>query len=90
MYLKWGTVGEKEEGMGRKGGGVLGYIQPGIGVDGNSRHNSQEGFQVSKRGVQGIRIGISKQKGIIKGIGHTPPYIYRANRVYIVLIKDCV
>jgi hypothetical protein len=21
MYLKWGTVGEREEGMGRKGGG---------------------------------------------------------------------
>jgi hypothetical protein len=87
MYLKWGTVGEGEKGMGRKGGSV--YSQPGIRVDWNSRHNTEEGFQVSKRGVQGIRVGISKQKGIIERIGACTS-IYHANRVYIVLIKDCV
>jgi hypothetical protein len=78
MYFKWGTVGEGKKGTGRKGKGKGGgsvYSQPGIRVDGESHHNSEEGFQVSKRGVQGIRIGISKQKGIIKGIGHAPPYI---------------
>jgi hypothetical protein len=70
----WGREkGNGEETEGGKGGSV--YSQPGIGVDGKSHHNSEEGFQVSKRGVQGIRIGISKQKWIIKGIGHAPPYI---------------
>ncbi len=64
--------------MGRRGGGSV-YSQPGIRVDGNSRHDSEEGFQVSKRGDQGIRIGISKQKGIIKRIG-------ACTSVYIVLI----
>ncbi len=82
MHLRRGTVGEGEKGMGRKGGGSV-HSQPGIRVDGNSRHDSEEGFQVSKRGVQGIRIGISKQKGIIKRIG-------ACTSVYIVLIKDCV
>jgi hypothetical protein len=38
MHLKWGTVGEGEKGMGRRGGGSV-YSQPGIGVDGNSRHD---------------------------------------------------
>jgi hypothetical protein len=85
--LSRGTVGEGEKGMGRKGGSV--YSQPGIRVDRNSRHNAEEGFQVSKRGVQGIRVGISKQKGIVKRIGACTS-VYHANRVYIVLIKDCV
>jgi hypothetical protein len=40
-----------------------------------SHHDMKEGFQVSKRGVQGTRGGISKQRGIIKGVGHAPPYI---------------
>jgi hypothetical protein len=88
MYLKWGTVGKGEKGMGRKGGGSV-YSQPGIRVDRNSRHDTEEGFQVSKRGVQGIRVGIYKQKGIIKRIGACTS-IQRANHVYIVLIKDCV
>jgi hypothetical protein len=55
MNLRRGTVGEREKGMGRKGGGSV-YSQPGIRVDGNSRHDTEEGFQVSKRGVQGIRV----------------------------------
>jgi hypothetical protein len=88
MYLKWGTVGEGEKGMGRRGGGSV-YSQPGFRVDGNSRHDTKEGFQVSKRGVQGIRVGISKQKGIIKRIGACTS-VYHANHVYIMLIKDCV
>jgi hypothetical protein len=88
MYLKWGTIGEREEGMGRKGGGSV-YSQPGIRVDGNSRHDTEEGVQVSKRGVQRIRVGISKQKGIIQRIGACTS-VDHANHVYIVLIKDCV
>jgi hypothetical protein len=64
MYLKWGSVGDREEGMGRKEGGLV-YSQPGIRVDGNLCHDTEEGVQVSKRGVQGIRLEISKQKGII-------------------------
>ncbi len=78
MHLRRGTVGEGEKGMGRKGG-VSVYSQPGIRVDGNSHHDTEEGFQVSKRGVQGIRVGISKQKGIIKRIG-------ACTSVYVVLI----
>jgi hypothetical protein len=84
MHLRRGTVGEREKGMGRKGGSV--YSQPGIRVDGNLRNDTEAGFQVSKRGVQGIRVGISKQKGIIKGWGmHLRTY--HANCVYIVLIE---
>jgi hypothetical protein len=64
-------------------------------VEGDSRHDTEEGFQVSKRGVQGIRVGIFKQKGIIKRIGACT-FVYHDNRVYImlimyiVLIKGCV
>jgi hypothetical protein len=43
MHLKWGTVGEGKKGMGRKGGGLV-YSQPGIRVDGDSRHDTEEGF----------------------------------------------
>jgi hypothetical protein len=64
--------------LGGKGGGV--NIQPTRDLSGQgSHHNTEEGFQVSKRGVPGIRIGISKQKGIIKRIG-------ACTSVYIVLI----
>ncbi len=87
MHLRRGTVGEGEREMGRKGGFS---IQPTRYQSGQgSHHNTEEGFQVSKRGVQGIRVGISKQKGIIKRIGACTS-VYRANRVYVVLIKDCV
>ncbi len=55
--MKWGTVGEREEGMGRKGAGGSVYSQPGIRVDGNSCHNTEEGFKVSKR------VGGSRNKG---------------------------
>ncbi len=84
MYLKWGTVGEGEKGTGRKRGGSV-YSQPGIRVDGNSRQNTKEGFQVSKRGVQGIRVGIFKQRGVTKRI-RACTSVYHANRAYIMLI----
>jgi hypothetical protein len=45
--LRRGTVGEGEKGMGRKGGGSV-YSQPGIRADGDSRNDTEEGFQVSK------------------------------------------
>jgi hypothetical protein len=76
----------KGKGNGEEMGG---FSQPGIRVDGNWRHDTKEGFQVSKRGVQGIRVGISKQKGIIERIGACIS-VYHANHVYIMLIKDCV
>jgi hypothetical protein len=66
MYLKWGTVGERERGMGRKKGGGGQYtsnLGPGwTGIAPNAR----EGFQVSKRG-SGTGEGFSKQRGITKG-----------------------
>jgi hypothetical protein len=43
MHLRRGTVGEGEKGMGRKGGGSV-YSQPGIRVDGDSRHDREEEF----------------------------------------------
>jgi hypothetical protein len=55
-------LGKGRREWGGKGGGSV-YSQPGIRVDGNSRHDTKEGFQVSKRGIQGIRVGISKQYG---------------------------
>ncbi len=76
--MKRGTVGEREKGMGERGRGVS--IQPTRDQRGQgSNHNTEEGLQVSKRGVQRIRIGISKQRGIIKRIG-------ACTSVYIVLI----
>jgi hypothetical protein len=61
-------------------------------VDGDSRHDTEEGFQVSKGGVlrnKGRDFQATKG-GLSKGLRHAPPCIYRANCVYIVLIKDCV
>jgi hypothetical protein len=49
--LKWGTVGEGEKGMGRKGGEVT--IQPTWDLSGReSHHDAKEGFQVSKKRIQ--------------------------------------
>jgi hypothetical protein len=42
MHLRKGTVGKGEKVKGRKGGSV--YSEPGISVDGDSRHNTEEGF----------------------------------------------
>ncbi len=74
MHLKWGSVGEGEKGMGRKRGRVS--IQPTRDRSGRkSHHDTKEGFQVSEREVQGIGVGISKQRGIIKGLRHAALYI---------------
>jgi hypothetical protein len=43
MNLKRGTIGEGEKGMGRKGMGSV-YSQPGIRVDGDLRHDTEEVF----------------------------------------------
>jgi hypothetical protein len=49
MYLKWGTVGKKEKGMGRKGRGE-GQYTSNLGPEwtGIAPH-AKEGFQVSRR-----------------------------------------
>jgi hypothetical protein len=83
MGNHWG----KGKGNGEEREGSV-YSQPGIRVDGNLRHDTEEGFQVGKRGVPGIRVGMSEQRGIIQRIGACTS-VYHANRVYITLIKDC-
>jgi hypothetical protein len=89
MHLKWGTVGEGEKGMGRRRGGGSVYSQPGIRVDGNLHHD--KGGIPRKKGESPRNRGRAFQatKGIIKRIGACTSN-YHANRVYIVLIKDCV
>jgi hypothetical protein len=67
MYLKWGTVGEREMGMGRKRGWEVGTQATWDQSGQESHHNAKEGFQVSKRG-SGTGEGFSRQKGIIKGM----------------------
>ncbi len=59
-------------------------------MDGNSRHDTEDGFQVSKGGASRNKGRDFQAKGLSKGLGHTPPCIYRANSVYIVLITDCI
>jgi hypothetical protein len=65
MYLKGGTVGERERGMGRKRRGRSVHKQPGTRVDVIAPH-AKEGFQVSKR-RSGTGEGFSRQMGIING-----------------------
>jgi hypothetical protein len=89
MHLKWGTVGEGKKGMGRRRGGG-GQYTANLGSEWTGiRATTKEGFQVSKRRAQGIRVGISEQRGITKRIGACTS-VYCVNRVYIMLIKDCV
>ncbi len=81
MHLRRGTIGEGEKGMGRKRGGGSVYSQPGIRADRDSRHNTEEGFQVSKGRVprdKGRDFQATK-RGYQKDWGMHP-------RVYIVLI----
>ncbi len=66
MYLKWGTVGERKRGMGRKGGGGQYTSNLGTGWTGIAPH-AKERFQVSKRG-SGTGEGFSRQRRITKGI----------------------
>ncbi len=95
--MKWGTVGDKEEGRGGKAGG--GQYTSNLGPEwtGIAPH-AKEGFQVSRRD-SGTGEGLSKQRGITKGItkgivpcasSKMPTCTYRANRVNVVLIKNCV
>jgi hypothetical protein len=84
MGIRWGRgKGNGEE----KGGGQytanLGSEWTGI------RATTKEGFQVNKRAAQGIRVGMSEQRGVTKRIGACTSKC-RANCIYIVLIKDCV
>ncbi len=71
MGNRWGRgKGNGEE----KGGGVS--TQPTRDQSGReSHHDTKVGFQISKRGVQGKGVEISKQRGIIKRVGRAPPYI---------------
>jgi hypothetical protein len=65
--LKWGTVGDREKGIGRtKGGG--GQYASDLGPEwmGITPH-TKEGFQVSKRG-SGTGEGISRQIGVSRGL----------------------
>jgi hypothetical protein len=77
MYLKWGTVGEREKGVGRKGGRVSGQYTANQGSEWTGIHatTQRRDFQVRKRGIQGIMVGVSKQRGLSKGLRHAPPYI---------------
>jgi hypothetical protein len=72
MYLKWGTVGEGEKGMGRKErGGVS--IHPTRDQSGReSHHDTKDGFQVSKKGIQNSGRGFQAKGGLSKGLGHAP------------------
>jgi hypothetical protein len=90
MYLKWGTVGEGKKGTGRKGKGKGGQCTTNQGSEwtGIRATSQRRDFQVSKRGVQGIRVGFLS-KGIIERVGAYTS-VYHANRVYNALIKDCV
>jgi hypothetical protein len=86
-------LGEGEKGMGsRKGGEVS--IQPTRDLSGReSHHNAKEGFQVRRELRNGGRD--FEVKGVIKRIGLCSPTscqscTFSANRVYVVLIKNCV
>ncbi len=91
MGNRWGK-GKRE--WGANGEGEV-SIQPTRDLSGReSHHDAKEGFQVSRKGVwewgQGFQV-----KGVIKGIGLCTPiscqaFTYRANRVYVMLIKNCV
>jgi hypothetical protein len=91
MYLKWGTVGKGKKGTSRKGRWRGGQCTANQGSEwtGIRSMSKRRDFQVSKRGVQGIRVGVSKQRGSSNRIGACTS-VYHANRVYIMLRKDCV
>ncbi len=83
MYLKWGTVGQGEKGMGSRWGGEV-SIQPTRDLSGReSHHHAKEGFQVSRKGVQERGQGF-QAKGLSKGLGCA--LRYHVNLVHIMLI----
>jgi hypothetical protein len=60
MYLKWGTVWGRGKKNGEEKGGEV-SMQPTRDQSGwESHHDAKEGFQVSKKGGQETRGGISK------------------------------
>ncbi len=62
--MKWGTVGERKRGMGRKRGGREGQYTSNLGPGWTEiTPHAKEGFQVSKRG-SGTGEGFYRQKGI--------------------------
>ncbi len=66
MYLKQGTVGGRQKGMGRKGGKVS--IQSTRDQGGReSHHDAKEGLQVSKKGIHGRGQGFPS-KGAVNRI----------------------
>ncbi len=79
MYFKWGTVGGK--GMGSKGKGGA-SIQPTRDLSGReSHHDAKEGFQVSRKGVQGWGQGFPR-RGLPMGLGY-------ALRITLILYISC-
>ncbi len=61
--MKWGTVGEREKGIGRKQGGEVSTQATRDQSGRESHHDAKEGFQVSKRG-SGTGEGFSRQRGL--------------------------
>jgi hypothetical protein len=72
MYLKWGTVGEGEKGMGSRWGGG-GQYTANQGSDWKGIAPPRKGGIPSKeKGSSGTGAGIPS-KGVIKGIGLCTP-----------------
>ncbi len=70
MCLKWGTVGERQQGMGRKGGGGQYTVNQGPGWTGIAPR--RKGGIPSKKGIQGQGQGFPSQ-GVVKRIGLCTP-----------------
>jgi hypothetical protein len=83
MYLKWGTVEERERGNGEQMGGG-GQFTANQGSEwAGSRHDAKEGFQVSRKGLQGQGWGFPNKRGLSKDwVMHSD----HANLVHIMLI----
>jgi hypothetical protein len=83
MGNRWGREkGNREEREGEGGQCTANQGSEWMGIRATSQRRD---FQVSKRGVQEIRVGVSKQRGLSKGLGmHLPiscqSCIYRANK----------
>ncbi len=74
MGNHWGR--EKRNGEEREGGrGGQCTANQGSEWTGICTMSQRRDFQVSKRGVQGIRVGVSKQRGLSKGLGHALSYV---------------
>jgi hypothetical protein len=76
MQLTRGTVGEGEKGMGRKGGQYTANL--GSEWKRDSRHDTEEGFQVSKRGVSRNKGRDFQAKGDYQKDWGMHLHIYRA------------